>query len=140
MATATARKPATNRSSDPIDIARASYEAYVTKDRAAIEALIADDFHFTSPIDNKIDRKTYFERCWPASENAKHFEFIYLVQDGDRVFVTYEAEWTTGKKFRNTEIVTVRDGMITEVEVYFGWDMPHRAKPGEFVQKKPKAF
>jgi ketosteroid isomerase-like protein len=139
MATATARKPATNRNSDPIDIARASYEAYVTKDRATIEALIADDFHFTSPIDNKIDRKTYFERCWPASENAIHFEFIYLVQDGDRVFVTYEADFTQ-KKFRNTEILTVRDGKITEVEVYFGWDMPHRAKPGEFVQKKPKAF
>jgi ketosteroid isomerase-like protein len=139
MATATARKPATNRNSDPIDIARASYEAYVTKDRATIEALIADDFHFTSPIDNKIDRKTYFERCWPASENAKHFEFIYLVQDRDRVFVTYEADFTQ-KKFRNTEILTIRDGKIVEAEVYFGWDMPHRAKPGEFVQKKPKAF
>lgn len=139
MATATARKPATNKSIDPIDIARASYEAYVTKDRATIEALIADDFHFTSPIDNKIDRKTYFERCWPASENAKHFEFIYLVQDRDRVFVTYEADFTQ-KKFRNTEILTIRDGKIVKAEVYFGWDMPHRAKPGEFVQKTPKAF
>src|SRR6185295_14695159 len=46
-------------------IARAAYEAYVTKDRAAIEALIADDFHFTSPLDNRLDRETYFRRCWP---------------------------------------------------------------------------
>jgi ketosteroid isomerase-like protein len=44
-------------------IARASYEAFAAKDRAAIEALIADDFHFTSPLDNKIDRATYFARC-----------------------------------------------------------------------------
>jgi ketosteroid isomerase-like protein len=32
---------------DPIAVARASCDAYVSKDRAAIEALIADDFHFT---------------------------------------------------------------------------------------------
>jgi hypothetical protein len=49
-------------------IARAAYEAYVDKDRAAIEALIADDFHFTSPLDNRLDRATYFARCWPNSE------------------------------------------------------------------------
>jgi ketosteroid isomerase-like protein len=138
MATATARKPVDQ--GDPISVARACYEAYVAKDRAAIETLIADDFHFTSPIDNRINRKTYFERCWPNSEHAKHFEFIYLVQDGDRAFVTYEADQTDGKKFRNTEVVTVRGGKIVEVEVYFGWDMPHRAKPGGFVTKKPKAF
>ena len=140
MATAAAPKPRMNDNSDPVSIARASYEAYVSKDRAAIEKLIADDFHFTSPIDNRIDRKTYFERCWPNSEKAKDFEFIYLVQNGDRVFVTYDAESSTGKKFRNTEIVTVHGGKIIEVEVYFGWDMPHKAKPGGFVDKKPKAF
>ncbi len=33
---------------DPADIARESYLAYVRKDRAAIEALIGEDFHFTS--------------------------------------------------------------------------------------------
>jgi hypothetical protein len=38
-----------------VAIARAAYEAYVARDRAAIERLIADDFHFTSPLDNRID-------------------------------------------------------------------------------------
>ena len=51
-----------------IAIARSAYEVYVTKDRAAIEKLIAADFHFTSPLDNRIDRATYFARCWPNSE------------------------------------------------------------------------
>ncbi len=41
-------------------VARASYDAYVDKDRASIEALIADDFHFTSPLDNRIDRGSLF--------------------------------------------------------------------------------
>jgi len=33
---------------DPIAIARGSYEAYEGKDRTAIEALIAEDFHFST--------------------------------------------------------------------------------------------
>ena len=37
---------------DAVTIARAAYEAYVAKDRPAIEALIADDFDFTSPQRN----------------------------------------------------------------------------------------
>jgi ketosteroid isomerase-like protein len=118
---------------DPVEIARASYEAYANKDRARIEALIADDFHFTSPLDNRLDRATYFARCWPNSERSEHFDFINLVADGDRVFVTYEGKSKAGPGFRNTEIVTVREGKITEVECYFGWSLPHAARPGGFV-------
>jgi hypothetical protein len=35
--------------------------------------------------------------------------------------------------FRNTEIVTVGDGKIAEVEVYFGWSLPYEAPAGGFV-------
>ena len=58
------------RTDDAVGVARAAYEAYVAKDRAAIERLIADDFHFTSPLDNGIDRATYFDRCWPNSDSG----------------------------------------------------------------------
>jgi ketosteroid isomerase-like protein len=116
-------------------IARAAYEAYVTKDRAAIEKLIAEDFHFTSPLDNRLDRETYFRRCWPNSKMIKGFDFMHLVTDGDRVFVTYEGRNTDGRRFRNTEILTIRDRHIVDVEVYFGWSVPHRAPQGGFVNE-----
>jgi len=122
------------RTNDIVAIARAAYEAYVAKNRAAIEKLIAADFHFTSPVDNRIDRATYFARCWPNNERIDGFNFINLVADRDRVFVTYEGDTKNGERFRNTEIVTVRDGQIVEVEVYFGWSIPHEAKPGGFVE------
>ena len=115
-------------------VARACYEAYVTKDRSALEGLIAADFHFTSPLDNRLDRATYFERCWPNSARTEGFEFIHLVPDGDRVFVTYEGRATGGQRFRNTEILTLRDGKVVEAEVYFGWSIPHPAKAGAFVE------
>jgi ketosteroid isomerase-like protein len=122
------------RTNDLVAIARSAYEAYVAKNRAAIEELIAADFHFTSPLDNRIERASYFARCWPNSERIDGFNFINLVRNGDRVFVTYEGHTTNGERFRNTEIVTVRDGQIVEVEVYFGWSIPHKAKAGGFVE------
>ena len=127
----TKKKMITN--DNTVAIARMGYEVYGAKDRAAIEKLIADDFHFTSPLDNRIDRATYFARCWPNNERIEGFDFINLVPDGNRVFVTYEGHSTDGHSFRNTEIVTVRDGKIVEVEVYFGWNIPHKAEPGGFL-------
>jgi SnoaL-like domain len=127
-------KEKTIKPDDVVAIARAAYEAYITKDRAAIERLIAPDFHFTSPLDNRIDRTTYLARCWPNSETIKGFDFINLAADRDRVFVTYEGRHSDGRVFRNTEIVTVRENQIVDVEVYFGWSIPHEAKPGGFVE------
>jgi len=124
-----------SKADNNVAIARAAYEAYVAKDRAAIERLITSDFHFTSPLDNRIDRATYFARCWPNSETIKDFSFINLVANGDRVFVTYEGRHADGRRFRNTEIVTVRQNQIVEVEVYFGWSIPHEAKPGGFLEE-----
>ena len=110
---------------DIVAITRAAYEAYIAKDREVVERLIARDFHFTSPLDNRIDRAAYFARCWPNSENITGFDFIQLVPHGDRVFIIYEGRRAHGHGFRNTE-----------VEVYFGWSIPHEAPVGGFIDEK----
>ncbi|MDR7008367.1 ketosteroid isomerase-like protein [Paraburkholderia strydomiana] len=119
---------------DPADIARASYLAYVRKDRAAIEALIGEDFHFTSPLDNRLDRNTYFTRCWPNSETITDFQFVDVVVHGEQVFVVYEGTSVRNRRFRNTERLTVRGDKIVEAEVYFGWSLPHDAPDGGSVK------
>ena len=123
---------------ESVEVARRSYLAYVDKDRTAMERLIAEDFHFTSPLDNRIDRKSYFERCWPNSRWIAEFEFIGLVPDNDRVYVTYVGRSDVGRRFQNTEVLTVRSGKIVEAEVYFGWSLPHPAPPGGFVETTPQ--
>jgi hypothetical protein len=40
-----------------------------------LEQVIAEDFHFRSPLDNRLDRKTYLERCWPNSKMIEGFDF-----------------------------------------------------------------
>jgi hypothetical protein len=100
--------------------------------------LIAEDFHFTSPLDNRIDRKAYFERCWPNSRRIDGFDFIAVVPSDDRVYVTYVAHSDSGRSFRNTEVLTVRGGKIVEAEVYFGWNVPHSAPSGGFLEEAPQ--
>ena len=105
---------------DPVAIAKACLRAYVDKDRAAIEALIADDFHFTSPRDDHIDRREYFERCWPFNEQVEFFRIEKLFSEGNEAFVRYACKPVNREAFRNTEFFRVENGKIVEVQVYFG--------------------
>ena len=74
-----------------------------------------------------------------CSTDIEAFNFINLVTDGDRVFVTYEGRNTNGRRFRNTEILTIRNELIVDIEVYFGWSLPHKAPSGGFVNEaEPK--
>lgn len=119
-----------------IDVAMQSYLAYASSDRSANESVIADDLQFTSPLDNRIDRKAYFERCWPNHEGIASFKFVRMIEAGDEVVVTYEGTGVSGRVFRNTEVLTVRAGKIVEVEVYFGWNIPHDAPSGESIEQR----
>jgi ketosteroid isomerase-like protein len=118
-------------------IVRASYEAFSRRDRAAFEALIGEDFRFTSPMDNQLDRHSYFETCWPHNTELIVMTLQHLAVFGDKAFVTYEALKNDGKRFRNTELLTVKGGKISEVEVYFGWNIPHEVSAGSHRAEAP---
>lgn len=109
---------------DRLKLARDAYEAYASGDRSVIERLMSADLVFYSPADVGIDRRRYFERCWPNADLIENFEFKRLVEiDQAEVLVTYESTKTDGSRFRNTEVLTFRDEQICKVEVYFGWTL-----------------
>lgn len=113
-----------------IELAKAIFAAFVTRDLNTAERLIAETFSFTSPLDNALDRKAYFSICWPNSKRMTSVKFCQICNDQDRVFVTYEAD-LNGTRFRNTELLTINEGKIYTVEVYFGWNVPHGVPRGE---------
>ena len=115
------------------EIAHRALHAYVDGDRSALEPLIAETFCFTSPFDNGLDRATYFNRCWPFHEITHKIEILRAIEQGDNVAVTYEMTQVSGEMSRNTEVLTIREGQITDIEVYFGWSVPHAAAPGRFI-------
>jgi len=106
-----------------LQLARASYGAYESGDRAAIEELLTEDFRFYSPADVGIDRERYFERCWPNAGSIEAFDFKRLVEIGDEVFVTYESTKVGGSRIRNSEVLTFDGDRICKAEVYFGWNL-----------------
>ena len=105
-------------------IIRRLFAAFQNKDRKVAEELLADDFTFSSPRDDRIGKAEYFERCWPNSNRIRHFEIEQLFEQGNEAFVRYTAERTSdGVSFRNTEYFRVEGGKIKEVDVYFGRDL-----------------
>lgn len=117
------------------EIVRECFRAYKVKDRSILERILGHDLAFTSPYDDAIDRDEYFRRCWANSLTIEENVIEKLVVDGDDVFVTYKATASDGKSFRNTEMITVRDGKIREINVYFGASF----KNGKFVAQTPPA-
>jgi ketosteroid isomerase-like protein len=108
---------------DRLQSVRDCYGAYESGDRQVVEALLTDDFTFSSPADVGIDRARYFERCWPNAQLIRSFEFVRLIEIDDEVVVTYETERVDGSRFRNTEVLTFQGDRICRAEVYFGWDL-----------------
>lgn len=96
----------------PLATVKAALDAYVKKDRAAIERVIGDPYSFTSPLDNALSRETYFARCWPNSEATTGMDFIEGAETGEYAFIVYEGR-TADKRFRNAELHRVVDGRIT---------------------------
>jgi ketosteroid isomerase-like protein len=99
---------------------RAIFAAYISKDRKVVEDALADDFRFTSPYDDGIDKKTYFERCWNNSDWIERHELERIVVEGDEAFVTYKCSAKGGKSLRNTEFFVFAGDKVRSIEVYFG--------------------
>ncbi|TXS41572.1 nuclear transport factor 2 family protein [Streptomyces sp. uw30] len=107
--------------STPTDIVRAAFRHYLAQDREAALPLYADDFTFTSPRDDHIGKAAFFERCFPTVDRLKEQRMLHVTPaDAELVFAYYEYELTAGGRYRNVEAITVRDGLISEVRVYFG--------------------
>ncbi|MPZ37465.1 MAG: DUF4440 domain-containing protein [Rhizobiales bacterium] len=102
------------------DVIRACFAAYKSKDRKIVEELLTDDFHFTSPYDDEIDKATYFKRCWPSSELFRDVTVERIVEQGNGAYTTYKVVTKDGREFRNTEFMTFDGGRINHIDVYFG--------------------
>lgn len=102
------------------DMIRGYFAAYKSRDRKHVELALTDDFTFTSPYDDRIDKATYFKRCWPGSERIRTNVIEKIFEHGDEAVVLYRCITNDGKEFRNTEFFTFEGDRLRRVEVYFG--------------------
>jgi ketosteroid isomerase-like protein len=102
------------------EIIRKLFAAYLSNDRKAVEAAFTDDFRFTSPFDDEIDKATYFEKCWRVPDWIELQTLETIMVEGEAAFVTYRCVAKGGKSFRNTEFFRFQGDSIRRIDVYFG--------------------
>ncbi|MGC5172846.1 nuclear transport factor 2 family protein [Micromonospora sp. DT81.3] len=103
-----------------VDVVLALMTAFREQDRPRAEELLADDFVFTSPQDDHLDKATWLERCFPT---ASHFDApsqTLQIADVDGVVLHRYEYRVDGVRWRNAEASEVADGKVKSVEVYFG--------------------
>src|SRR6185437_9098480 len=99
---------------------RLLFAAYLANDRQTVDDMLSEDFRFTSPYDDAIDKATYFAHCWRGSDWIARHDIERVCVDGDAAFVTYECVAKDGKSFRNTEVFVFAGDRINRIDVYFG--------------------
>jgi ketosteroid isomerase-like protein len=102
------------------DLIRALFAAYHANDRKKVETVLSDDFRFTSPYDDGIDKAAYFAKCWKSTDWIASQELERILVDGDQAFVTYQCTAKDGKSFRNTEFFVFAGDKVRSIDVYFG--------------------
>jgi ketosteroid isomerase-like protein len=102
------------------EIIRALFAAYLANDRKSVEDALTDDFRFTSPYDDEIDKATYFARYWRNTDWIERHDLERIFVEGDEAFVTYKCVAKGGKNFRNTEFFSFEGDKIKRIDVYFG--------------------
>jgi len=107
-------------SASKAEIIRAIFAAYMSNNRKVVEDALTDDFRFTSPYDDEIDKATYFARCWRNSDWIERHELEKIFVEGDEAFVIYKCTAKGGKNFRNTEFFTFKGDRVKRIDVYFG--------------------
>ena len=98
------------------------YRAWVEKDQGQFEALMTDNFTFSSAAgDDHINKSTFKTQCWDTQAKLiERSDLERVIASGNDAFVKYLCHTTNGKSFRNVEYLRVRDGKVEALECYFG--------------------
>jgi len=103
------------------EIVRKYYAAWETKDWHPVDILLADDFTFSSPLDDHISKSDFKAGCWDTQiAYIDRFDLKQVIGTTNEAFVMYVCHTTNGKTFRNVEYFRLRDDKVKAVECYFG--------------------
>ncbi|HUO93021.1 MAG TPA: nuclear transport factor 2 family protein [Rhizomicrobium sp.] len=97
------------------------------KDWGPYDAMMADDYTFTSPTpDDHISKAAFKKNCWETQVNyIQSFDLELVAVKGDEALVKYLCHTPNGKSFRNVEYFRLRDQKIAAHECYFGGHMTY---------------
>jgi ketosteroid isomerase-like protein len=104
------------------EIVRKWYAAWENKDLDTFNALLADNFTFSSAAgDDHISKSTFKSQCWDTQVDfIQHIDLEQINIGADDAFVKYLCHTKNGKAFRNVEYLRIANGKLESIECYFG--------------------
>lgn len=114
-------------------IIRKYYGAWKGGEWSVVDALLADNFTFSSAApDDHISKTAFKKQCWDTQSGLiQGFDLEAIFGGGDEAFVKYLCHTTKGNSFRNVEYLRLRDKKLVAIECYFGGPgYPSKANAG----------
>jgi ketosteroid isomerase-like protein len=104
------------------ELVRKWYAGWEKKDWGPLDALLADDFTFSSAAgDDHISKAAFKKQCWETQiDFIKNMDLERVITGPDDAFVKYLCYTKSGKSFRNVEYIRIKDGKLKSIECYFG--------------------
>ena len=100
---------------------RKYYSAWEEKDWPRMDRLLADNFTFSSPLDDHISKSDYKLGCWDTQISfIDRFDLKQVIAKDGHAFVMYVCHTANGKMFQNVEYFQLGDTKVKAVECYFG--------------------
>jgi ketosteroid isomerase-like protein len=104
------------------EIIRKWYAAWEKADLGTFDALLADNFTFSSAAgDDHISKSTFKTQCWDTQVNfIGQFDLERITTGAEDAFVKYLCHTKNGKSFRNVEYLRIKNEKLQSIECYFG--------------------
>jgi ketosteroid isomerase-like protein len=104
------------------DVVRRYYRAWEVKDWHVMDALLTEDFTFTSAAgDDHINKSVFQTKCWGTQVDfIERFDLQRVIGDGNEAFVLYACRTKNGNTFRNVEYLKLKHDKVDAIECYFG--------------------
>lgn len=98
------------------------YAAWEKNDWHPIDALLADNFTFSSAAgDDHINKSVFKAKCWESQKDfIERFDLQRVYGSGNEAFVMYVCRTKNGKTFRNVEYFRLKGDKVEAIECYFG--------------------
>ena len=100
---------------------KAWYTAWQSGNWNLMAQILADDFTFTSPLDDHLKMDVFKKRCWqPNAGRIKSVDLKEVTMNGDAIFIIGNGYNTDGKLLRNCDYFKLKEGKIVSYECFFG--------------------
>ena len=100
---------------DNLETAKKYYEGWETSNKELLN--VSADLKFFSPDGNFSGAKEFLDQCWQFC--GVKFQNKIFLSGGDFVAVKYGFPMTDGTFKPIVEWLTIKEGLITEIQVYY---------------------